>query len=164
MRKAKMQTKKGLKGSLAPSIALPLLIFSGCTLGSTPANTSSTTPGASLIVQGLTPICASTLRDRNIIPQQARNLGVTEAAVCECGLRKVETRLAANPALILDILRSTDAQINLLIQVGGECAAEMLGRALLGQPIQSPSPGATPFPGFTPTPSPAPTFWPPTGP
>lgn len=145
-----------------------IILAAGCTAGSLPGQTTSPTsnPGTSLIVQGLTPICASTLRDRNIIPDLARNAGITEATVCECGLRKAEVELSSNPALLIEILRSTDAQITLLTRVGTQCSAELLQRAITGQPIPTPTPGSSwPFPGSTPTPipNPAPTFWPPAG-
>ncbi|HEY9844545.1 MAG: hypothetical protein ACAI44_23735 [Candidatus Sericytochromatia bacterium] len=146
-----------------------ILLLTACSTGAGPAQTGTSTnnPGTSLIVKGLTPLCASTLRERDVIPQQARNLGVDEAAVCECGLRRVETKLSQNPALILDLLRSTDAQVALLVQVGGECSAELLQRAITGQPYPGSTP--TPYPGTSPTPfpgstpNPTPTFWPPTG-
>lgn len=150
------------------SLATFGVLLAGCTAGSLPGQTTTsptTNPSTSLIVQGLTPICASTLRDRNIIPQQARNFGITEETVCECGLRKAETELVTNPALLLEILRSTDAQINLLVRVGGQCSAELLQRAVTGQPIPTPTPSTywPPTPGSTPVPNPAPTFWPPAG-
>lgn len=160
--------RAGFALALAAGLAL-----AGCNTGAAPGQTSSPTgttgnTGASLIVAGLTPICANTLRDKDVIPQAARNAGVDEAAVCECGLRRAETKLISNPALLVDILRSTDAQVQLLVQVGTECTAELVQRALTGQPIPTPTPGTGsnwPFPYPTPssTPNPSPTFWPPAG-
>ena len=149
---------------------IPILcLLASCNTGAAPGQTTSSNPGASLIVAGLTPICASTLRDRDVIPQAARNAGIDEAAVCECGLRKAETQIRTNPALLVELLRSTDAQIQLLVSVGSECTAELVQRAITGQPIPSPTPGTGsgwpfPFPTPTPTPNPQPTFWPPLGP
>lgn len=153
---------------------LPLLfLLTACSTGNSPAQTSSSTTTNSLIVQSLTPLCASTLKDQKVIPDQAKKLSVDEKAVCECGLRKVETKLTSNPALFIDVLRSTDAQIKLLVDVGTECSGELLKKALLSQLQPSPAPSATPlypYPMASPStnpsayPSPAPTFWPPSGP
>lgn len=133
------------------------LLLTACNTGSSPANTTGNTTNVSLITQVITPICASTLRDQDIVPQQARNLGIDEAAVCECGVRRVESKIAANPGRLLTVLSSTDAQIQLISELGTECTQELLVRALGGQP----NTGATPFPGSTPfptrTPEPIPT-------
>lgn len=152
--------------ALATTTLLSALgILAGCNTGLGPtqpgasASPSSTT--GSLIVQALTPICASTLRDKQVLPSQAAQFGIDEAAVCECGLRRVEAKVAANPAVILDVLKSTDAQINLLVQVGGECSAELIQKAILGNLSPSPTPTINPYPSNTPQPQP--TFWPPAG-
>ncbi|MGV3527021.1 MAG: hypothetical protein ACO1RX_22590 [Candidatus Sericytochromatia bacterium] len=130
---------------------LPLaLLLSACNTGSSPANTTGNASQASLITQVITPICASTLRDQDIVPQQARNLGIDETAVCECGVRRVESKIAANPGRLVTVLSSTDAQIQLISELGTECTQELLVRALGGQP----NTGATPFPTRTPEPIP----------
>lgn len=139
---------------------IPLVVLlAACS--STPTQTGSTSTSG-ILVQALTPICASTLRDRKVIPEQARGFGIDETAVCECGLRKVQDRVAANPALLVDVLRSTDAQISLLVSVGTDCSKELLARALTGQPYPTPTPGypyPTATPGY-PYPTPVPSYVP----
>lgn len=110
-----------------------LLALVGCT--NTPAGTSSTptpssSPQNSIITQALTPICANTLKDRDIIPQQARDFGIDEAAVCNCGIRRMETKLKNEPALFVQIFSDRDQQIKILSELSSECAAELLGNAL----------------------------------
>lgn len=139
-----------------------LLLLAACSPGSTPSQTSSNPISSGILVQTLTPICASTLRDRNVIPSQARGFGIDETAVCECGLRKVQDKVAANPAILIDVLRNTDTQVSLLVSVGAECSQELLTRALTGQPYPSPTPSSyypypTPTPSYNPNYNPIPT-------
>lgn len=101
----------------------------GTTTSSTPSPSSS--PVSSIITQALTPICANTLKDRDIIPQQARDFGIDETAVCGCGLRRMETKLTNEPALFIEIFSNRDQQIKILSELSSECAAELLGNALL---------------------------------
>lgn len=134
-----------------------LLLLAACSPGSTPSQTSSNPITGGILVQTLTPICASTLRDKNVVPSQARSFGIDETAVCECGLRKVQDKVAANPAILIDVLRNTDTQVSLLVSVGSECSQELLTRALTGQPYPSPTPGYYPYPTPTPSYNPVPT-------
>lgn len=124
---------------------IPLvLLLSACSGNNQPSQTNTPSVGAGLLVQVLNPICTKTLQEQKIIPDAARNVGVNESAVCECGLRKVETKVAANPARILDIINSSDAQINFLKEVGAECAGELAQKAVAG--VFNPGASPTPFP------------------
>lgn len=101
------------------------------------SNTTGTGTGSSaqssLIVQTLSPICADQLEQRDVIPQQAKDLGVTEAEVCDCGLRRTEAKFRAEPQLLGTILTDRDQQIEILTQLASECSAELLQQALLKQ-------------------------------
>ncbi len=123
---------------------LALLAIAGCT--NTPAGTTpgSTSTQGSIITQALTPICASTLKDRDIIPQQARDFGIDETAVCDCGIRRMETKLKNEPGLFVQIFSDRDQQIKIMSELSSECAVELLGNALTkgngkNQPTTGPS-------------------------
>lgn len=111
------------------------LLLSACTPGSNlpPAQTGGTNAQTSQLTQILSPICADTLRDQNVIPQDARNFGIDEAAVCRCGIARTETKLRANPGRIVDLLLNQDAQIQFLVELGQECSVQLLQEALTGQ-------------------------------
>lgn len=112
-----------------------LMVFTACTAAG--SNTTGTGTGSSaqssLIVQTLSPICADQLQQREIIPQQAKDLGITDAAVCDCGLRRTEAKFTAEPQLLVTILTDRDKQIEILTQLASECSAELLQQALLKQ-------------------------------
>jgi hypothetical protein len=136
-------------------VALGLLLAAcGPNTNNPPSPTGPNTPAggrASVVVEILSPICADTLRDRDIIPQQARDFGIDEAAVCKCGLSRTEAKLLANPTQILDLLVNQDAQIKFLLDVGQECTGELLQQAITG--VFRPNPSPTPGPGPTSVPS-----------
>ncbi|MBT9547724.1 MAG: hypothetical protein IV090_20195 [Candidatus Sericytochromatia bacterium] len=124
---------------------IPLvLLLIACSTNNQPSQTQAPSVGAGVLVQVLSPICSKTLQEQKVIPDAARNLGVNEAAVCECGLRKVETKVAANPARVLVIINSSDAQISFLKEVGAECAGELAQKAVAG--VFNPGASPTPFP------------------
>ncbi|MBF2055000.1 MAG: hypothetical protein IGS03_16250 [Candidatus Sericytochromatia bacterium] len=110
------------------------LLLTACTPGGNPppAQTGSNAQ-TSQLTQVLSPICADTLRDQNVIPQEARNFGIDEAAVCRCGIARTETKLRANPGQIVDLLLNQDAQIRFLVELGQECSVQLLQEALSGQ-------------------------------
>ncbi len=112
-----------------------LMVFTACTAAG--SNTTGTGTGSSaqssLIVQTLSPICADQLQKREVIPQQAKDLGITDAAVCDCGLRRTEAKFTAEPQLLVTILTDRDKQIEILTQLASECSAELLQQALLKQ-------------------------------
>lgn len=110
------------------------LLLSACTPGGNPPP-AQTGPQAqtSQLTQILSPICAETLRERDVIPQEARNFGIDEAAVCRCGIARTETKLRANPGQIVDLLLNQDAQIQFLVELGQECSVQLLQEALSGQ-------------------------------
>lgn len=127
-----------------------------CNPTGAPTGTGSSAQ-STIITQTLTPICADTLKGQKIIPEQAVNLGITETAVCECGIRRVEAKVTANPAILIDILNDKDKQISTLVELGQECVTELLQKALqkaTGVSVPSPSPGSgsgTPTPSATPS-------------
>lgn len=110
------------------------LFLSACTAGAgnTGTGTTSSSQG-SLIVQTLSPICVDQLQQRDVIPQQAKDLGITEAQVCDCGLRRTETKFSADPQLVVTILTDRDKQLEILSELATECASELLQQALLRQ-------------------------------
>lgn len=112
-----------------------LVVLTACNASSNTATGTGTGSGAqsSLIVQTLSPICADQLQQRDVIPQQARDLGITEAAVCDCGLRRTEAKFTAEPQLLGTILTDRDQQIEIMTQLASECSAELLQQALLRQ-------------------------------
>jgi hypothetical protein len=110
-----------------------LIVFTACTAAG--SNTTGTGTGSSaqssLIVQTLSPICVDQVQKFGLIPQQAKDLGVTEAAVCDCGLRRTEAKFTTEPQLLGTILTDRDKQIEILTQLATECSAELLQQALL---------------------------------
>lgn len=111
-----------------------LLLTTACNTnaGNTGTGTGSSTQG-SLIVQTLSPICVDQLKTRELIPQLAKDLGITEAEVCDCGLRRTEAKFAAEPQLVVTILTDRDKQLEILSELSSECALELAQQAALKQ-------------------------------
>ena len=109
------------------------LFLSACTAGASNTGTGTSNSQGSLIVQTLSPICVDQLQQRDVIPQQAKDLGITEAQVCDCGLRRTETKFSADPQLVVTILTDRDKQLEILSELATECASELLQQALLRQ-------------------------------
>lgn len=107
------------------------LLLTACTAST--SNTGTGSSQGSLIVQTLSPICVDQLRQRDVIPQQAKDLGITEAEVCDCGLRRTEAKFSAEPQLVVTILTDRDKQLEILSELATECASELLQQALLKQ-------------------------------
>lgn len=114
-------------------LALSLMSFTACTAAGTTATGTGTGSSAqsSLIVQTLSPICVDQLQKNDVIPQQAKDLGITDKAVCDCGLRRTEAKFIAEPQLLGTILTDRDQQIEILTQLAAECSSELLQQALL---------------------------------
>ena len=109
------------------------LLLSACgpaATNNTPNSTNPTSTQGSLIVQTLTPICADVVKEQDVIPQLAKDAGITEQQVCECGLRRTETKLRAEPQILTTILTDRDQQIEILTELGAECAQELLQQAV----------------------------------
>lgn len=107
------------------------LLLTACTAST--SNTGTGSSQGSLIVQTLSPICVDQLQQRDVIPQQAKDLGITEAQVCDCGLRRTEAKFSAEPQLVVTILTDRDKQLEILSELATECASELLQQALLKQ-------------------------------
>lgn len=107
------------------------LLLTACTAST--SNTGTGSSQGSLIVQTLSPICVDQLQQRDVIPQQAKDLGITEAEVCDCGLRRTEAKFSAEPQLVVTILTDRDKQLEILSELATECASELLQQALLKQ-------------------------------
>lgn len=124
-----------LKLKLLAISSMSLMSFTACSAsGTTAAGTGTgSSVQSSLIVQALSPICTDQLQKRDVIPQQAKDLGISEKAVCECGLRRTEAKFIAEPQLLGTILTDRDKQIEILTQLASECSAELLQQALLKQ-------------------------------
>ena len=119
-------------------LATALLLLTACT-AATGANTGTgSSAQGSLIVQTLSPICVDQLQEREILPQQAKDLGITEAEVCDCGLRRTEAKFTAEPQLVVSILTDRDKQIEILTELAAECSSELLQQALLKQTTTTP--------------------------
>lgn len=104
------------------------LILSAC--GPNGAITGLAKQGTQAAVGVLTPICANLVEDRDIIPDIAKGVGIDEEAVCDCGLRKAEVKLTAQPQLAVDILQDEEARNTFMIAVATECAGELLQKAV----------------------------------
>lgn len=110
------------------AILTGLLLLVAC--GPKTADTTGSNPQLQLVTQALTPICEQTLKDQKIMPEDAAKFGVTEKAVCECGLSKTEGKLTSDPARIIKIISSEDEQVKFLTEVGSECAVELVKKAV----------------------------------
>lgn len=86
--------------------------------------------GTKAAVDVLSPICANLVEDQDIIPQQAKDLKIDEKAVCDCGLKKAETKLTAQPDLVLKIINEEEDRNQFMLEVATECSGELLKTAL----------------------------------
>lgn len=114
-------------------LVVSIMSLTACTATETTGTSTGSSAQSSLIVQALSPICEDQLQKRDVIPQQAKDLGISEKAVCECGLRRTEAKFIAEPQLLGTILTDRDQQIEILTQLASECSAELLQQALLNR-------------------------------
>ncbi len=114
------------------ALATACILFSCTPTGTSNPGTGTdgNTTQTSLIVQTLTPICTQAVRDQDLIPQIAKDVGITEQAVCDCGLRRTETKFKEEPQLVVTIINDRDKQIEIMTELATECTQELAQQAI----------------------------------